>query len=199
MPESAGRGVSLRFRIADVEGRRSGRAGRRLVGFVMAIVVLTVVIGCGSSNRASAPTTTAATATTTMNMPMDHQQSQATGENACPVEGCSVKILKVVRHGRELQITWHANYAPDESRNHIHVYWDIYTADQVSNDAASRGVKQGEWVPTDAYPAFVTEGAVSVAKRGKSTTLCVTAGDGNHDVIDSSIVNCHKVTNLLNG
>ena len=83
------------------------------------------------------------------------------------------------------------------SGNHIHIYWDTWTADQVSNDAASRGVKQGEWVPTDAYPTFVTEGAVSVTKRGKSTTLCVTAGDGNHDVIDSSIVNCHKVANLL--
>jgi hypothetical protein len=156
------------------------------------MVVVTALVGCGSSNKAAAPTTTTATT-----VDLNHKVPPATGDNACPVEGCVVKITNVVRDGKELKVTWHANYTPKVSRNHIHIYWDTWTADQVSNDAASRGVKQGEWVPTDAYPTFVTEGAVSVTKRGKSTTLCVTAGDGNHDVIDSSIVNCRKVANLL--
>ena len=57
---------------------------------------------------------------------------------------------------------------PDFSKNHIHVYWDKYTADQVSNDAAARGVTQGEWVPTGDYPQYVTEGAVSTSVRGDS-------------------------------
>jgi hypothetical protein len=77
------------------------------------------------------------------------------------------------------------------------VYWDIYTADQVSNDAATRGVKQGEWVPTDDYPEFVTTGAVSTAVRKGSTKVCVTAGDRDHNVIDSSIVNCRDVSDLF--
>lgn len=156
----------------------------------MTTVALTLLVGCGGSDKAAAPTTTAA----------QHRKGSpaaAAGENACPVEGCKVTITDVVPHGDELQITWKANYAPDASRNHIHVYWDTWTADQVSNDAATRGVKQGEWVPTDAYPVFVTEGAVSVAKRGNSTTVCVTAGDGDHNVIDSSIKDCRKVADLL--
>jgi hypothetical protein len=174
-----------------VQARARGGAGRWSSGVLMAMVALTVLIGCGGDDKKAATPTTAAAG--------DHKGSRTSsaGENACPVEGCKVTITKVVGHGDELQITWKANYAPDASRNHIHVYWDTYTADQVSNDAATRGVKQGEWVPTDAYPVFVTEGAVSVAKRGKSTTVCVTAGDGDHNVIDSSIKDCRKVADLL--
>ena len=91
----------------------------------------------------------------------------------------------MVAEGDELKLTWDANFVPSASNNHIHVYWDTYTAEQVSNDAAARGVDQGEWVPTDAFPDYVTEGATSVANRGDSTQLCVTAGDSDHNVIDS--------------
>jgi hypothetical protein len=99
--------------------------------------------------------------------------------------------------GQKVRLTWKTNFKPDFSKNHVHVFWNIYTADQVSNDAKARGVVQGEWVPTDDYPAYVTGGAVSTAKRGKSTTLCVTAGDRLHNVIDSSIVDCRDVTKQL--
>lgn len=116
--------------------------------------------------------------------------------NACPAEGCIIEIVDVQRDGGELAVTWETNFAPDVSKNHIHVYWDIYTADQVSSDAEDRGVKQGEWVPTD-VETYVTESAVSVDKRGGSTTICVTAGDRDHAVIDSSIVDCQDVSDLL--
>lgn len=172
-----------------MQARATGRAGRWLSGVLTAAVVLTVLVGCGGDDDAAAPTTTASGDT--------RSPTSAAGENACPVEGCEITITDVVADGDELQITWEASFAPDASRNHIHVYWDIFTADQVSNDAATRGVEQGEWVPTDAYPVFVTEGAVSVAERIDSTTVCVTAGDGDHNVIDSSIQDCRDVADLL--
>jgi hypothetical protein len=116
--------------------------------------------------------------------------------NACPAEGCVIEIVDVQREGDELAVTWETNFAPDVSKNHIHVYWDIFSADQVSSDAEDRGVKQGEWVPTD-VETYVTGSAVSVNKRGDSTTICVTAGDRDHAVIDSSIVDCQDVSDLL--
>lgn len=117
--------------------------------------------------------------------------------NACPPAGCEVTIVDVEPEGDELRITWEANFQPDVSRNHIHVYWDTYTADQVSDDAEARGVEQGEWHPTDAYPEFVTESVVAVSERGDSTTICVTASDRDHIVLDSSIVDCHDVSDVL--
>ena len=116
--------------------------------------------------------------------------------NACPAEGCTIEIVDVTREGPELAVTWQTNFAPDVSKNHIHVYWDIYDADQVSSDAEARGVEQGEWVPTD-VETYVTESAVSVDQRGDSTRICVTAGDRDHAVIDSSLVDCRDVANLL--
>jgi hypothetical protein len=118
-------------------------------------------------------------------------------QNACPVDGCRITITGVQKSGTELRITWKANYTPDFAKNHIHVYWDKYTADQVSNDAAARGEVQGEWVPTADYPTYVTGDVVSTSKRGTSTKICVTAGDRDHNVIDSSIVNCRDVADLL--
>lgn len=119
--------------------------------------------------------------------------------NACPAEGCEIEIVEVVPEGEELRVTWRANYLPDASRNHIHVYWDLYTADQVSADADARGVDQGEWVVTDDYPDFVTEGATSVAERGESTTICVTAAGRDHAVLDTSLVDCRDVADVLDG
>jgi hypothetical protein len=43
----------------------------------------------------------------------------------------------------------------------------------------------------------VTEGPVSVTTRGDSTTLCVTAADGDHAVIDAALVDCRDVSDLL--
>ena len=117
--------------------------------------------------------------------------------NACPADGCAIKIVDTARKGDEIAVTWKANFSPDISKNHIHVYWDIYEADQVSSDADTRGVEQGQWVPTDAYPKYVTKSAVSVDTREDSTTICVTAGDRDHAVIDSSIVDCRDVSDLL--
>lgn len=156
---------------------------RRVCAVIAGLVLLTAACGGDDSDDA---TTTAA---------------EAAGEgpvaNACPAEGCSVTITDVARSGEELEITWEANFDPDTSRNHIHVYWDTYTADQVSSDAEARGVTQGDWVPTDAYPTYVTESAASVANRGGSSTICVTAGDRDHAVIDSSIVDCRDVSDQL--
>jgi hypothetical protein len=117
--------------------------------------------------------------------------------NACPPEGCKITIIKTAKRGSEIAVTWEANFKPDVSKNHIHIFWDKYTADQVSSDAEARGEKQGEWVPTDDVPTYVTDGAVSVDNRGNSTTLCATAGDRDHVVIDSSIVDCQDVSDLL--
>ena len=47
------------------------------------------------------------------------------------------------------------------------------------------------------YPDFVTEGAVSTTKRAGSTTVCVTASDREHNVLDASIIDCEDVADLL--
>lgn len=144
--------------------------------------------GCGSDepsggSAGASPTTEPAAATPVA--------------NACPAEGCTITITETGKEGSEIAVTWEANFVPDVSKNHIHIFWDIYTADQVSGDAEARGVKQGEWVPTDVVPTYVTESAVSVTNRGDSTVLCATAGDRDHVVIDSSIVDCQDVSDLL--
>jgi hypothetical protein len=161
----------------------------------LASVLLTPVLiasiaqlaGCGGDDDGDDSSSSATAAPSTVD----------DGQNACPVDGCTVTISDVQTDGEELRITWEANFAPDFSKNHIHVFWDTFSADQVSDDAADRGVEQGEWVPTDEYPEFVTEGAVSTSARGDSTTLCVTAGDRDHIVIDSSLVDCFEVSELL--
>ncbi len=117
--------------------------------------------------------------------------------NACPPEGCEIAIESVEASGDELSVVWDANFEPDLARNHIHVYWDTFTADQVSSDAEDRGVEQGDWHLTDAYPTYVTESAASVANRGDSTTICVTAADRDHVVLDGSLVDCRDLSDLL--
>jgi hypothetical protein len=71
---------------------------------------------------------------------------------------------------------------------------EIYTYDSPEE---ARDEQQGEWVPTDAVPTYVTESAVAVAERGDSTMLCATAADRDHVVLDSSIVDCIDVSDLL--
>jgi hypothetical protein len=145
------------------------------------------LVGCGSDSKSSTP---ASRATTTA-------RGAGPVQNACPVEGCQVRIEKVAKEGDELRVTWTANYRPDFARNHIHVYWDTFTAEQVSNDADAHGVKQGSWVPTDAYPVYTTGSEASVSRRNGSTHLCVTAGDRNHNVIDPKLFQCTDVKDLL--
>ena len=119
--------------------------------------------------------------------------------NACPVDGCEVRITDVKRSGDELALTFEANFTPDMSKNHIHVWWgDNFTVEQVSNDAeVAHGVKQGDWHPTDEYPSYVTQSAVSMAVRGASKTICVSAGDRNHDIIDVTKFHCVDISGLL--
>ena len=157
----------------------------RLAG-VLVVLCMAVATGCGSDKKATKPADTPTKTST-----------GTTQQNACPVEGCDLRIVDVVRQGDELAVTWEANFAPDFARNHVHVFWDTFTAAQVSNNASEHGVEQGEWVPTGDDPTFVTEGAVSTSVRGDSTTVCVTAGDRDHNVIDSEIVDCRDVAALL--
>jgi hypothetical protein len=119
--------------------------------------------------------------------------------NACPVDGCMVRIVSVEKVGDELQVTFEANYAPDFSKNHFHVWWgENYTVEQVSNNAETvHHVKQGDWHPTADYPVYTTQSAVSVKSRGSATTLCVSAGDRNHDIIDTKMFDCRSVADLL--
>lgn len=144
---------------------------------------------CGSDEPAADVATTPTTSTTTT--------AEAVA-NACPVDGCMITIVDAASEGDEIAVTWEANFKPDVSKNHIHVYWDRYTAEQVSSDAEANGLKQGEWVPTDEVPTYVTGSAMSVDNRGDSTTICVTAGDRDHVVTDPSLVDCRDVSDLLN-
>ena len=81
--------------------------------------------------------------------------------NACPVDGCEVRIVDAAKAGDELSVTFEANFTPDMARNHIHVWWgESYKIEQVSNNAEpAYGVKQGDWHPTDEYPAYTTQSA----------------------------------------
>lgn len=119
--------------------------------------------------------------------------------NACPVDGCSVKIIAVKRVGDELQLTLEANYSPDMSKNHIHVWWgDNYTVQQVSNDAETvHHVKQGEWHPMADYPSYITQSSASMKVRGNSKTICVSPADRNHDIIDVKVFQCVDISNQL--
>jgi ABC-type glycerol-3-phosphate transport system substrate-binding protein len=144
-------------------------------------VFVLVAAACGGDDEATADTTEPVTLT-----------------NACPVDGCSITITDVQPDGDELRITWETNFAPEFSKNHIHLYWDTYTAKEVSANAESEhGVTQGNWLPTDAWPELVTEGAVSVAERAGSTMLCVTAADFEHIVLDLDLVKCFDVSDSL--
>jgi hypothetical protein len=119
--------------------------------------------------------------------------------NACPVDGCQVHFASVEKDGDELKVTFEANYKPDMSKNHLHVWWgENFDVKQVSNNAETvYGVKQGSWIPTDEYPVFVTQAEASVKERGNATTLCVSAGDRNHDIIDPALFECRSVADLV--
>jgi hypothetical protein len=152
------------------------------------LVLLTIAVTLSACGDDSDDSSASGDTTTTV---------EPSAPNACPQEGCTIKFDDVVRAGDELKVTWTANFTPDFSRNHIHVYWDTYTAEQVSDDAAAKGFEQGSWHPTDEYPEYTTESEASVANRTGSTKLCVTAGDRNHNVIDATLFECRDVQGLL--
>lgn len=154
-----------------------------------ALVVGALLTGCGDDDASTSDTDTTTT-----------DEASSGGEpqqNACPPDGCRVTIDAVDAAGEELELAWTANFLPDTSQNHVHVYWDTFTAAQVSDDATDRGVEQGEWHLTDAYPTYVTESAASVQERGESTTICVTAADRDHNVLDDELYDCVDVADLL--
>ena len=119
--------------------------------------------------------------------------------NACPVDGCEVKIVDVKKDGDELQITFEANFSPDLSKNHVHIWWgEQYTVKQVGRNAEPEfGVTQGKWHLTDNYPVYVTQGAASVGARGDAKTLCVSAADRDHNILDANAFHCVDVSQQL--
>lgn len=120
--------------------------------------------------------------------------------NACPVDGCSISIASVEAVGSEIAVVFDANFTPDFERNHIHIYWDAYEAGSVSSDFQERGFdEQGKWHPTDEYPNYTTQSDAAVASefRGDSTTLCVTAADTDHSVIEPALEECLDVSAFI--
>jgi hypothetical protein len=158
---------------------------------VWAAGLVALLVSCGGNSHSAASPTTSPSA------PTPSSGSTYAPPNACPVDGCQVRIARAERAGQEIRLSFAANYNPDVSRNHVHVFWDTYTAKQVSVDAPTRfGVTAGDWEPTADNP-FTTMGAVSVGKRGTSTRLCVSAGDRDHNVIDPNLVDCRDISSLL--
>ena len=123
----------------------------------------------------------------------------AAAPNACPVDGCEVKITDVAKEGDELKVTFEANFTPDVSKNHLHVWWlENFTIEQVSNGSEARfGVKQGSWHPTAEYPVYITQSAASTSVRGDAVTLCVSAANRDHDIIDLEVMDCVDVSGQL--
>ncbi len=112
--------------------------------------------------------------------------------NACPVDGCEVKITNIERSGDELELTFDANFTPDNSKNHFHVWWlENYTVEQVGRNAETvHGVTQGRWHRHDAYPTYITTGAASTSVREAATTICVSAANRDHNILDVKKFHC---------
>lgn len=120
--------------------------------------------------------------------------------NACPIDGCMVKIAGIEKAGDELELTFEANFTPDVAKNHFHVWWgEQYTVQQVGRNAKSAfGVEQGRWHRHDQYPKYVTTSAASTSVRNGATTLCVTAADRDHNVLDATLYDCADASAYLN-
>ena len=116
--------------------------------------------------------------------------------NACPVDGCDVKILEVTRAGDELELTLESNFTPDVSKNHFHVWWgENFTVEQVGRNAqTNHGVKQGRWHRHADYPTYVTQGAASTTVRGEAVTICISPADRNHNILDVKVFHCVDVS-----
>ncbi|MFO7959554.1 MAG: Hsp70 family protein [Nitriliruptoraceae bacterium] len=105
---------------------------------------------------------------------------------ACDGGSC-ITIDDIALDSGELLITWTADgFVPDTSATHAHFYWGIYDAAQVGTNAADRS----PWELTDAQP-FVPGGELQLANRpAGADTVCVTAADGEHAVIEPANHHC---------
>lgn len=112
--------------------------------------------------------------------------------NACPVDGCEVEIVDIKPSGKELELTFESNFTPDVSKNHFHVWWgENFKVEQVGRNAEPvYGVKQGRWHRHADYPTYITQGAASTGVRGSAVTICVSAADRNHNILDVKIYHC---------
>ncbi len=119
--------------------------------------------------------------------------------NACPVDGCEVKIADVKPSGKELAVTFDSNFTPDVSKNHFHVWWgEKYTVEQAGRGAKPiYGVEKGSWHRHDDYPTYVTQGAASTGVREGAITLCVSAADRDHNILDVKTYHCVDVSDHL--
>ena len=119
--------------------------------------------------------------------------------NACPVDGCDVRIVDVKRSGDELELTFKSNFSPNVSKNHFHVWWgERYTVKQVGRNAETvHGVTQGRWHRHDDYPTYITKGAASTSVRNGAVTTCVSAADRNHNILDVQIYHCVDASSHL--
>ena len=120
--------------------------------------------------------------------------------NACPIDGCIVKITSVAKAGDELELTFDSNFQPDVSKNHFHVWWgELYTVEQVGRNAQSTfGVEKGRWHRHDDYPKYITTNAASTSMRNGATTICVTAADRGHNILDAKLYQCVDASAYLN-
>jgi hypothetical protein len=120
--------------------------------------------------------------------------------NACPIDGCIVTIAGVTKAGDELELTFESNFTPDVSKNHFHVWWgELYKVQQVGRNAQSTfGVEKGRWHRHDDYPKYVTTNAASTSMRNGATTICVTAADRGHNVLDDKLYHCADASAYLN-
>ena len=119
--------------------------------------------------------------------------------NACPVDGCEVRIEQVTRSGEELALTFKSNFTPDVSKNHFHVWWgENFTVQQVGRNAEPvYNVKQGRWHRHADYPTYTTQGAASTKVRGQATTICVSAADRHHNILDVKKYHCADASQHL--
>jgi len=156
-----------------------------------------VAAACGSDDSTGAE----GDGTDTSGADGNGTESDSALPNACPSEGCEIFIVDAMTaDGGEITLTFDANFSPEFERNHIHVFWDSQEPGAVSSDYDTRGFDiQGKWHPTDDYPTYITTADASVGadSRQGSTTVCVTAADTDHAVIDPGIVACRDVGELL--
>ena len=118
--------------------------------------------------------------------------------NACPVDGCEVKIIAVKAAGSELSLTFDANFKPDVTKNHLHVWWgENFDVKQVGRNAKAFGATKGKWHRHDDYPKYTTTGAASTSIRENAVTICVTAADRDHNVLDPGLYHCVDASSHL--
>jgi hypothetical protein len=130
--------------------------------------------------------------------PYDGDDPYDTGDltNECPDDGCLVRIIEAEPSDGEIILTFDANFAPDISGNHFHIYWNNWEPAEVSADTSV-----GKWEAKDDYPGYNTGdgGHTSVTSdaREESSEICVTPADGSHVVIDEDVYDCWEVGELI--